>query len=167
MASDDEVEIISPPTQLRDKVTVGGISAVDPAAIARAEQAIADLAENYLVWAQTDLTKIQNAYARLATERGETRDENLKKIFSVAHDMKGQGGSFGFDLVTSVGNHLCRLLERFDGTVDPATENEAIRIHMDAITLIINNDMKGHGGPQGEAMLKGIQQMVAKLVPGV
>ena len=151
--------------QLKDKVSLGGINAVDPAAIARAEQAIADLADNYLEWAQHDLTKIQTLFADLGNDRNEKRESDLKKIFSIGHDMKGQGGSFGFDLVTSVGNHLCRLLERFDGTVKPATENEAIRIHIDAMTLIIHNNMKGDGGPQGEAMLKGIQQMVAKLVP--
>ena len=77
MADDKGVEIFTPPTQLKDRVTVGGINAVDPAAIARAEKAIADLSDNYLVWAQTDLTKIQNAYAKMGTERGEDRDENL------------------------------------------------------------------------------------------
>lgn len=166
MADNNKVEIITPPNQLKDRVSVGGPYAVDAAALARAEQAVADLAENYLVWAQEDLTKIQTAFAKLESGSGDDREINLNKIFSVAHDMKGQGGSFGYDLVTSVGNHLCRLIERLDGSVSPAVENEAIRIHIEAIKLIITNGMKGDGGAQGEAMLKGIQLMATKLVPG-
>jgi chemotaxis protein histidine kinase CheA len=165
MAGDTKAKIITPPSQLKDKVSVGGIGAVDAAAIERAERAIADLSDNYLEWAQEDLNKIQAAFAKLGAERTEERETSMHSIFSISHDMKGQGGSFGFDLVTAVGNHLCRLIERFDGTVKPQTENDAIRIHIDAMTLIIGNNMKGDGGSQGEAMLKGIQQMVAKLVP--
>ncbi len=165
MADSKKVEIIKPPSQLRDKVTVGGPNAVGPEAIARAEQAIADLGDNYLEWAQEDLVKIQTAFAELDNEGGEDREAVLKRIFSVAHDMKGQGGSFGYELVTSVGNLLCRLIERLDGSVTPATENEAIRIHIDAMSLVISSQMKGEGGPEGMAILKGIQQMGTKLVP--
>ncbi len=161
---DTEPEFITPPSNLKDKIATGGANAVDTDALARAEEVIANMADSYLDWVEEDLNKIQGAYDRLVAGEGD-RTRDLEKVFAIAHDMKGQGGSFGFDLVTAVGNHLCRLLERIDDTTKPQTQNEAIRIHIDAMKLVISNRMRGDGGAQGSAILSGIQMMADKLIP--
>ena len=164
MADDDEAQVITPPSQLRDRISTGGLNAVDMASIERAEQAISDMSASYLDWVVEDLEKLQGTFDRLLAGEGD-RAKDMKKIFEVAHDMKGQGGSFDYQLITSVGNLLCRALERFDGSVKPEVENQAIRIHIDAMKLIIANKMSGDGGKEGEAIIHGIQQVAEKLIP--
>lgn len=164
MADEDKPQIITPPDTLKAKVSVGGPNAVDMDALERAEQVIANMADNYIDWVEEDLKKISGAFGRLTENEGD-RAKDLERVFAVAHDMKGQGGSFGYELITAIGNNLCRLLERFDDSVTPQVQNEAIRIHIEAMKLIINNRMKGDGGPQGAAILDGVEKMVLKLVP--
>jgi len=164
MADDNKPQIITPPNTLKAKVSVGGPNAVDLDALERAEQVITNMADSYLDWVEEDLKKISLAFDRLV-EGSDDRAKDLDRVFAVAHDMKGQGGSFGFELITAIGNNLCRLLERFDDSVAPQIQNEAIRIHIEAMKLVINSRMKGDGGAQGTAILEGVQQMVLKLVP--
>ncbi len=164
MADSDKPQIITPPNTLKDKVAIGGPNAVDLDALERAEQVIANMADSYLDWVEEDLRKISATYDRLVAG-SDDRETDLKRVFEVAHDMKGQGGSFGFELITAVANNLCRLLERFDDSTKHQVQNEAVRIHIDAMKLIISSRMRGDGGEQGTAILNGVQQMVEKLVP--
>ena len=159
----DDVEIITPPNLLKAKVTVGGPNAVDEAALARAEQVIAGMKGSYIEWVKSDFERVETAYKRLVNGEGE-RSANLDEIFSVSHDMKGQGGSFGYDLVTAIANHLCRLIEKFGEQNPDDLENEAIRIHIEAMKLVITQDMSGDGGDTGKAILAGIQKMDARIV---
>lgn len=160
--AEDDVEIIKPPNTLKAKVTVGGPNAVDAAAIERAERAIANMKGSYIEWVANDFKRVEAAYADLVAGEGERKD-NLDRIFSVAHDMKGQGGSFGYELVTKIGNHLCRAIEKFGDHNSTSLENEAIRIHIEAMKLVIANDMSGDGGEAGIAVLDGIVQLDSKL----
>ena len=102
-----KVEIIHPPNLLKMKVGSGG---VDPDRIAKAEAAVAELAESYIDWALKDLAELQ---ARFAAIRAETADprQRVLDLFQTAHDMKGQGATFGYPLVTQVAKHLCHYVE--------------------------------------------------------
>ena len=155
----DDSEIITPPSNLQNKVQKGGPGAVDLDAIARAEKVIANLADDYINWAKEDLVKLENAYSKLKEGKGDQK-ELLLGVFNVAHDMKGQGGSFGFELMTAVGDKLCRLVEKLD-KVGPK-EIEKIRIYVDAMQVIISRGLKGDGGKEGQQLLMGLEVMVQK-----
>jgi hypothetical protein len=158
--ADNKSQMINPPHTLKDKVGTGGPGAVDPSTLQRAEQVIAGLAENYLEWVEEDLVRLHKAVAALsaATEGGKAE---LEAIYQVAHDMKGQGGSFGYQLITVVGNQLCRFIE----PLKQAGPNEAavIKLHADTMSLIIANRIKGDGGEAGEAVLAGLNKVAAKI----
>jgi len=159
--AEQKVEIINPPNAVKAKVRVGGPGAVDTAALEKAEQAIAAMGDQYLDWVQDDLEKIDAAYKDLAASGGGDPD-TLERVFQVAHDMKGQGGSFGFDLVTAIGNQLCRMIEKLD-TVGPA-EIDAIRVHIDAMKLVIAQKMRGDGGKVGDQILIGLEKVMQKVL---
>ena len=159
--SDDKLEIINPPNALKQKVGTGGPGAVDLEALERAEKVIAGMTDNYLEWVAEDLIKIEKAYTKLAAASGD-RKEEMNGVFQIAHDIKGQGGSFGYDLMTAIGNELCRLVEKTD--VAGAGEIEAVKLHIDALKLVIAGDLKGNGGKEGEKLLSGLQQICDKLV---
>lgn len=163
--SDDEMEIINPPNTLRSKVRRGGPGAVDPAVLERAEKVIASMADSYLEWVQEDLKRLQGAYDQLVAAKDVAgRRQALEIVFQVAHDMKGQGGSFGYDLITAIGNELCRMIERIDEP-GPAVV-EAVKVHVDSIHLVIQDRITGDGGDQGRAMLVGIRQVCDRVAGG-
>ena len=159
--TEDKVEIINPPNTVKSKVGVGGPGAVDISTLERAEEAIADMADQYLDWVQEDLTRIDDAYKVLAAATGD-RKEEVDGVFQVAHDMKGQGGSFGYDLITAIGNQLCRLIEKVETIGD--AEVGAIRVHIDAMKLVVAQKMKGHGGKAGDQILFGLEKVMEKLL---
>ncbi len=159
--ANEELEIINPPNSLKSKVKVGGPGAINPEMIEKAEQVLASLSDNYLDWVQQDLKNISAAYEELKAGRGDQK-KALDNIFRIAHDMKGQGGSFGYNLMTAVGNELCRMIEKMPSPIGPS-HIDAIGVHIDSMKLVIAQKMKGDAGQMGAAMLAGLQKVSAKL----
>ncbi len=159
MAEDDKPQVIHAPNPLSAKVTRGGPGAVDPTVLEKAERVIAEMSGEYLDWVKGDLKKIQDAFEGLKSSGG--AKENLENIFEIAHDMKGQGGSFNYPLITIVANDLCRLLESLENA--GAKEMEVIRLHIDTMRVIITNGMEGEGGQAGEQLLSGLGKVVEKV----
>lgn len=159
--ADDELEIINPPNTLKSKVREGGPGAVDLATLERAERVIEQMADSYLEWVQEDLVRMDAAYKVLAAASGDRKAE-ADQVFQIAHDIKGQGGSFGYDLMTLIANELCRLIERQESF--GSAEVQAVKVHVDAMKLVIQNRMKGDGGANGQALVAGIRQVGDKLI---
>jgi hypothetical protein len=161
--SDDNnntVNIIKPPDTLSRKVTKGGPGAVDLAAIERAESVIASMADDYLDWVEEDLIKISQAQADLKANRDDS-ENRLDKVFQIAHDMKGQGGSFGYDLMTILGNDLCRFIEGKETASD--IDVEVIDLYIGTMQIVISKRMSGDGGAAGNQVLSGLAAVVAKI----
>jgi chemotaxis protein histidine kinase CheA len=158
---DTTAEVITPPNRLKGKVVMGGPGAIDPDVLEKAEQVIAEMADDYIHWAREDIGKLASAFDELAADPSE---EKLDAVFQIAHDMKGQGGSFGYDLVTAIGHELCRFIEKVEekGEIG-ARQVDAVKVHVDAIKRVINDDMKGDGGEQGTQLLTGLQLVRQKL----
>lgn len=148
-----QAQVINPPQTLQNKVEKGGPGSVDLEALAKAEEVIANLADDYLDWVREDLVRLEAAYEKLKNADGDAADE-LENVFQIAHDMKGQGGSFGYDLMTAIGDQLCRLVEKMD-TAGPR-ELKMIRVHIDAMRVIITKELKGDGGNEGRQLLMGL-----------
>jgi len=134
---------------------------VDPRVLAEAQALIDAMRSEYLAWAADDLSALFTALETLEAGRGTSADANAPAdfkadpkadLFRIAHDMKGQGGSFGYDLVTTVGNHLCRFLER-TGTPLTADQLAAVRAHAESLRTILTDGLMGDGGEVGADML--------------
>lgn len=146
-------QIIRAPQTLQSKVEKGGPGAVDLDALARAEAVIANLADDYLDWVREDFVRLEAAYDVLVSGKGDDV-ANLEALFQIAHDMKGQGGSFGYDLMTSIGDHMCRLLEKVDKA--GPLEIAMIRLHIDAMRVVITKELKDDGGAEGRKLMMGL-----------
>ena len=160
MDDEPEVEVITPPDTLKKKVKTGGPGAVDLDTLNRAEAVIADMTGNYLEWTAQDLAKIHQALEDLKAEKKDHKDA-LARIFQLSHDMKGQGGSFGYTLMTILGRTLCTFVEKREDA-GPA-EVEVIQLHINAMDLVIARQMKGDGGTEGEQLLEGLDLVAAKV----
>lgn len=160
MSGDDKPEIIQPPSQLKDKVSItpGGI---DLDALDKAESIIAGMQDSYLEWVEEDLEKLVALYDKAKAAGTGQRKAIFGDIFSVSHDVKGQGGSFDYPLMTVIGNHLCRFIERIDG--EPSDKHlDVIKVHIDAMRMVIAKRMSGEGGRIGDGLVRGLIAAIDK-----
>src|SRR5262249_20402063 len=94
-----------------------------------------------------------------ATQRG----QHMEAVFRVAHDLKGQGSSFGFPLITKIGHSLCALTR--DRARDyQAAHLELAKSHLDAIELVLTRGIRGEGGRAGAGLVATLEQRVKELV---
>ncbi len=136
------------------------LDADDAAAIAAAEAALAALAAEYPTYAAADLAALHAAFDRLwARFEGAPGPADCAQeaagVFAVAHDIKGQGASFGYDLMTEVAGSLCELL-RGRAALDLA-EVEAAGAHIAALEDVLARGLTGDGGEDGRALLAALE----------
>jgi hypothetical protein len=88
-------------------------------------------------------------------------EKNLDAVFQIAHDIKGQGGSFNYDLMTIIGDMLCRYIEGLKGKSSQLA-NDVIELHINALHAVISQELKGNGGPVGNQLLSGLELVIKK-----
>lgn len=155
-----EVEIIPVPNKLKNKVSYGP-DGIDDAVIEKAEAVIASLQGEYLQWVKEDFIRIQAAYDKAKALAVDQRLPAVKDVFIVSLDMKGQGGSFDFPLITEIGTQLCRFIERTQ--IYEHAEMEVLRLHIEAMRLVIANNMHGVPDRAGAGLLAGLAAIIAKV----
>jgi chemotaxis protein histidine kinase CheA len=131
---------------------------LDQEMVAKAEAVIAGMKGAYLDWVTQDLLRLEGLWAEVASARVEKRTLLMLQIFTIAHDVKGQGGSFGYDLMTAVGNHLCRVIEVREEWPDASLA--LVRKLLDALTRILAEGLEGDGGTVGRALMSQLCQDV-------
>ena len=160
MGDDPKVEIITPPDKLKDKVKSGVPGGVNEKVLERAERVVASMGGDFVQWAEKDLKSLQQAFNGLKAGTADKK-ETLHTIFQISHDIKGQGGSFDYGLLTAIGDSLCGFIEERDRA--GAAEIEAIKLHVEALKLVLTNRLKGDGGDTGAKLLEGLRRVVDKL----
>ncbi len=123
-------------------------------AILRALNAAEDLIDNYQGWAVDDLTALWKAYEE---SRNGGSPRQIQKMFEIAHAIRGEGGSFGFQLISTIGDSLCKFLEGRKKLA--GAESEVVKVHILAMRAVFKQDLKG---PQ-PAMERELRQLLALL----
>lgn len=130
--------------------------------LARAQAAVADLAKNYAANTLADLDRCA-ALLKTARESEAARAGAVKDLYGIAHNIKGQGSSFGYPLVTRIGHSLCTLARQERAFAD--SDLDVIQAHLDALRLILSKDIKGEGGDVGAKLAARLENMVVR-TPG-
>jgi chemotaxis protein histidine kinase CheA len=130
--------------------------------LARAEAAVANLAQDYATWALADIAKARAALAA-AIDDPAGRAPYIEALFRVGHDLKGQGASFGYPLVTKIGHSLCALTRDRARQYD-SKHLDLAKSHLDAIDLILTKGIKGEGGKIGAELVAKLESRVAELL---
>ncbi len=74
----------------------------------QANQVIHNLTETYIENAQTQLHDLERYIAEIRQLTGQAQAQLIKEnLFRTAHDMKGQGATFGYPLLTRLGAKIC------------------------------------------------------------
>jgi hypothetical protein len=139
------------------KLRIGGrLGGIDPAALAKAEAALKGLANNFEVWMQDELVKLDAARQRIHNEGHNA--ETSETLYFRSHDLKGLGSTYGFPIVTRIAASLCRL------TDDPATRLKAplflIDAHIDSIKAAVRGGIRDIDHPTGKALVDELERRV-------
>jgi HPt (histidine-containing phosphotransfer) domain-containing protein len=101
--------------------------------VARAEKALAGLAGEFKDWMAIEADRLSAAHAAIL-EQGFT-DESREELFRAAHDIKGDGATFGFPSAAAAAESLCRIIEHAPD-LDRVPSN-LIAHHINAIQAIV------------------------------
>ncbi|MCF8471107.1 MAG: Hpt domain-containing protein [Parvibaculum sp.] len=113
--------------------------------ISRAEAAVEALRDTYRQQLADDVVALDGIWSRFGSD--EPAAALLDELYGIAHNVKGQGGSFGYDLVTEIGASLCNYL-RSGSRVSPEERN-IVHIHIRMLKTVSENNIFGTGGETG------------------
>jgi hypothetical protein len=160
--SESSVKYITPPNNLRKKQIDAGVHlTIDPSLVGAAENKITAMRGEYLKWVGGDLDALASA-CDVAMKNKDNRAVDVETLYNKAVEIKGQGGSFGYPLMTTIGSQLCRFIETQGfGLDDP--KMDIVKLHVETLRLVIAQKMEGDGGPMGQKLLTGLALAVKKV----
>lgn len=124
----------------------------DLAALADAAgAALAGMGEEFAAGAQKDAAAmIEHLRQAEASPDAQGFSDSVQAAFGIAHDLKGQGGTFGYALVTELADHLCALTRPAN---QPSRDNLPRMLAFgQAIYDILAARLEGGGGALGARM---------------
>lgn len=125
----------------------------------QAEEQLERAALDFTTWALEYLAKLADLCTEALMEPGR-RVRHFSEIHTLALELRGQGGTFGYPLISRIGKML------FDLTAEGCREDdnavEIVKCHIDAMRAILREKIAGDGGEVGQAVLKGLQQSIGK-----
>lgn len=150
------------PNSLKEKV--GGLGQSGPGEI---PVGLLEEAENQLERAQLDFTEwalgyLKNLSSLCEEAKGKEggRGKYFEEINLLAHELRGQGGTFGYPLISMFGKMLFECTGEGCKETDAAVE--IVKCHIDAMRAVLRDKVAGDGGETGRALLKHLKHAVAE-----
>ena len=134
---------------------MGGMNPQD--AMRRAESVVAAVAsefESLLQEELIELDKLMSEYTKAPTQ------EVLDKVFRKVHNLRGQGTTMGFPLVTRIGTSFCGyIIER---NKDKAVKPALIQQHLQALHIVLRQKQANEGDAVSLQVAAALEEAVAR-----
>jgi len=155
-----------PDNRLRLKLGPGAMRKpvdFDPQVIRAAEARIQALVGDYADWVESYLDSMADSLAALRPSAKPLKSNcrHVENINHIAHELRGQGGTFDYPLVTAFGKSLYEATLHADMPITAASR-KLMQAHIDAIRTVFKNRIQGKGGEVGAQLLLEIEQAVKK-----
>ena len=136
---------------------------IPDACLNRAERALNALKDQYLEWAYRDLELLKELVEQGDTAQDDAgNEETILGLRRLSHDMRGQGGTFGYPLVSRVSGALNDVLKmpnlRWEQTA------RLIHLHADIVKKILDNRIEGEGGKAGPKIIERLRTVTESIV---
>lgn len=158
--SNGAYQLITPPNLLKVKVGGQGGKAIDADAIHRASSAIAYMADEFGERVTLEIAMLVKLSHDLDNDPSRS-DKIGAKVLRIAREVSGQGETFGFNLISKVGESMSRYIESRK-TSEPLN-GDVLRAHADAMRAVIKNRVKGDGGQVGLELVESLEQLVDRM----
>ncbi len=115
----------------------------------------------FTTWASDAVGNLRTLTDALSGDE-EGEHPSVQEIYDLAHNLKGMGASFNFDLISSAGASLCQYIKYLpDGAV---ASKRAIEAHVRVFEVVMENAIVGDGGERGEALINLISSITKEEV---
>ena len=150
-------QVITPPNTLKAKVGPG--KGVDPRILERAQSVVESMAGDFEARAIAEAGRILHLAEQLGQDGN---DDAVADIARIGHELKGQGGTFDYPLITKIGASLCQYIESVsdDGHVDA----EIVRAHGNALRAMAGNKVTGDGGALEQELIRELDRLLKKTI---
>ncbi|MBL8643008.1 MAG: response regulator [Rhodospirillaceae bacterium] len=130
--------------------------------LAEAEAELKREAEGFIGWAKDYLNRLSTQVTEAKSRVGD-RTSAFEEINLIAHELRGQGGTFGYPLITVFAKSL------YDITKAPCNQDdnslEIVKAHIDAMRAVMREKIEGDGGEVGQTLFKILKQAINKYAP--
>lgn len=153
------IEFITVPKDLRPKYVPlrGEAAAIDP--VARAEEALSKLADNFERWLGEEIEILLRAWAELRTPPAYAPRKH-SAFYLAAHDLRGEAATFGYPLISRLAGGICTLMEN---SAPEDMPYDLIDQHVLAIKAAIRERAEGNGCETARALVKHLAEIVAEV----
>ena len=110
-------------------------------------------------WAHGCLAKLSDLCTE-ALMHPERRNKHFEEINLLAHELRGQGGTFGYPLITIFGKMLYEVTGKGCNENDAAVE--IVKAHVDTMRAVLREKIAGDGGEIGRTLHKSLQAAIDK-----
>lgn len=148
------------PNALREKVGGAGIKGplqLPKTLLEEAESTLQRQALDFADWAKNYLTKLSKV-TEAAMLNPNNRRNHFQEMNMVAHELRGQGGTFGYPLITVFAKSL------YEATLPGCPEDDnalsVVKAHTDAMRAVIRDRVSGDGGEIGRELLKSLKYAI-------
>lgn len=157
-----DVWYFRPPNRLKDKVA--GIGAVGAGELPlnlldEAEENLARVSLEFADWALSYLASLSD-YCTEALLHPTQRPKHFEEINLLAHELRGQGGTFGYPLITTFAKSLYDCTGKGCNVSDASVE--VVKAHIDSMRAVLKERIKGDGGEVGKQIFKGLRKAISK-----
>lgn len=148
-----QYEVIEVKNVLKKKALVPGNPQEAVATATRqADRAMRQLSAQFPLWMKSESERLFALREELA-EKGAS-EAMMDRLFTCAHDIKGQATLFGYPVAAMIGKLLADLIER---APDPCQiPLPVIDQHIDTIRAIVRQDLRGEGNAQTKNIIQGL-----------
>ena len=151
--------------KLKEKAGVGRASASDTTVATEAlDRALAEMKksqEDYPDWVKQTLNELVDDLKAAGEKDEVSRQKHFKHIGALAHELKGQGGTFGYPLISVFGKSLNEFTEKEVGYVTD-DHLEIVKAHIDVMRAVIKDRISGDGGNIGRELLMVLERAIKK-----
>lgn len=145
------------PNRLKAKVGIDTDEAeIDPKLLRVAEKQLSEMADDYTDWVKGNLAQLQHQYEQLA-EQPKNPWKYVQNIHNISHELRGQGETFGYKLITLFCKSLCDFTETKNVEIDERLL-ELIKAHIDGIQSVIRDDIQDDGGAIGTELMSMLEK---------
>lgn len=157
--SNKDSRFVDPPNSLRQKIggDTGPIK-IDSETMEQAQSVIDKHAESYVETVQAEIQTLTETFKQ-AEDDPAGRAAHLESVADQVHEIRGMGGTYDFPLITKIGSSLYDFCQSAEGT---PSQMEVIKAHIDALRVIVSQNIKGDGGTVGEQLLTGLRTAASK-----
>jgi hypothetical protein len=150
--------------KLKEKAGVGRAGAGDSTiAVEALEKALSEMKksqEDYPDWVRATLNELAEDLKAAADNPEEEGRKRFRHIGALAHELKGQGGTFGYPLISVFGKSLNEFTEREASITD--SHIEIVKAHIDVMRAVIKDRIAGDGGDVGRELIAVLDRAIKK-----